>query len=358
MSYLSEKSDSLEQYAHRHFGLSGASLHLYRGMRWLERDKAGYCSRVRAGYRDIADTAGINVKSLKKALLELQEKGLVELAIGSSIKSDRKETEFRRKTLEEIKLHSIQDDTDADRLARALSARSFCFNGVSVTPMWTVGKTGRVMSSKPNIQGIKGGDAARVAGLLPGLKKGQALVHADIKAAEPTILKHLLGIAQGRDLYNEFMTTTGCPRSEAKIRVNTMAYCKNSVSVFEHWPESAQTELGGYVQHLVSYKRKLISECRKNRTVTTVTGRSIVAARGARLHAGQALIWRTQGTVADIINAACLRLLDSASVVIPLHDAIYAILPTGETGLAESHIVDRAREIGLTMEVKTEVYHG
>ena len=66
--------------------------------------------------------------------------------------------------------------------------------------------------------------------------------------------------------------------------------------------------------------------------------------------------WRVQGSVADIINPVCLQLLDITKVVIPMHDAIYAVLPSMfvEGYLAEQ-ITARAREIGIAVKVQSEV---
>lgn len=355
MSYPSEKADSLEWYVFHNFELSRPSLHLYRGMRWLEREGAGLCRKVRAGYRSLSEAAGINIKTMKAALSALHENGLIELDIGSPIKSNKKETEFRRKTLDEIKAQSIQGDSDADKLARVLSEKPLRFNGETVKPMWTVAKTGRVISSKPNIQGMKSHD--RLSGLIEGLRPGQVVVHADIKAAEPTIIKHLVGIPLERDLYREYMAATGCARSEAKKAVNMLAYCRDSLACFGHWPEPAQAALGDYVRKLSDYRGQLFPESRKARSVTTMTGRAINAGKGKRIHAGQVMNWRVQGTVADIVNVACLRLMDAVSVVIPLHDAVYAVLPADRVGEVERCILDRARAIGLSVKVESEVHH-
>ena len=355
MNYPSENADSLELYVLWNYSLSAPALHLYRGMRWLEREKSGLCKTVVAEYRDLAAFTRINIKTMKKKLMELQEKGLIELAIGSPITTERKATAFRRRTLDEIKTKSIQGDGDAHRLATALSGRAFDFGGKIVKPMWTVGITGRVMSSKPNIQGLKGAD--RLAGLKTGLSQDQVLVTADIKAAEPTLIKHLLGIPKERDLYQEYMSATACSRNDAKKAINRLSYCKNTLACFRYWPESAQAILGDYVQKLAAYKAALCTEFKTTRSTTTLTGRRIAAEKGRRIHAGHPLNWRVQGTVADIINAACLRLLESAGVVIPMHDALYVILPSEKSGAVEGSIIDKAREIGLSVELETEVHH-
>lgn len=356
MQYPSEKADSLERYVRKTFSLPRTARHLYSAMRWLEMNKkARCCGEVFAGYREIAEEAGIDIRSVKPALQALQTAGLVEVVIGCPIKSQKCATSIRRKTLDEIKSQSTQGDGDAHRLAAALSKMAFRFGEKVIKPCWTVGRTGRVCSSKPNIQGMAPAD--RLAGLKAGFKDGYALVHADIKQAEPSVIKHLLKIPQERDLYRQYMDATHCRRDQAKKAINSLAYCRNSMACFEHWPPLAQTALRDYIEALADYKKELLVECRKSRIVRTITGRVIVAEKGGRLHAGRVMNWRVQGTVADIVNAACLRLLDSATVIVPLHDAVYAAIPNDKTPLVEAAITDKAREVGLTLKVETQVHH-
>ncbi len=358
MSYPSERADSLELYVRKAVSLSGKAHHLYGAMRWLEREKSGLCRKVIARYRDIASHASIDIKSVKSALQELQTAGLIELTIGSAIKSDHLATVIRRKTLDEIKMRFTQGDDNAHRLATALSGRTFYFVDKIVKPCWTVGVTGRLSSSDPNIQGTKGKDSARVAGLKPGLKQGQILVHADIRQAEPMVILNILKMPLERDLYQEYANATGCSRDNAKTPVNTLAYCKNSLACFNHWPEPAQSVLRDYVEKLADYKAMLFATSRRTRTVTTHTGRSMVAVKGRHFHAGIAMNWRVQGTIADIVNDACLRLLDCASVIVPVHDAVYAILPVDKAGIVEVAITEKVREIGLSLQIKVAVHHG
>jgi hypothetical protein len=359
MSYPSENADSLELYVLWHFNLSSPAYHLYRGLRWLERKQASLCKPIIAPYRDLATYAMINVKTTRKALLELQERGLIELSIGSSDKTDRKATTIRRKTLDEIKMKSMQGDDDAHRLATSLSCKSFVFDGKLVKPMWTVSQTGRVVSSKPNIQGVTGGDPVRVAGLRPGLKLGEVLVHADIKAAEPNVIKGMIGYDPSLDLYQAYALAEGCSRDKAKKPVNTLATCRNTMAYYRHYPAAATPAFEDYVQKLADYKAQLFADFKKTRSVTTLTGRRIIqeGKRKSHIHAGTVMSWRVQGTIADIINAASLRLVPSASVVLPVADAIYAILPSERADEVETCIIAKAREIGLTVTLATTVHH-
>ena len=116
--------------------------------------------------------------------------------------------------------------------------------------------------------------------------------------------------------------------------------------------------LRDYVEKLADYKAMLFATSRRTRTVTTLTGRSMVAEKGRHIHAGIAMNWRVQGTIADIVNDACLRLLDCASVIVPVHDAVYAVLPVDKAGLIDETITEKVREIGLSLQIKVELHHG
>lgn len=355
MDYPSARADSLELFVRRRVNLSGKARHVYAALRWMEAGKSGFCRPVFAGYRTIADESAIDVTSVKSALQELQASGLCEVTIGRPIKSERQATSIRRRTLDEIKTHFTEGDDDAHRLATELSARDFRFSGKVIKPCWTVARTGRVCSSRPNFQGLAAPD--RRAGLAAGLSRGECLVHADVRQAEPTVIKHLLRIPLERDLYQEYMDAVACSRVDAKRAINTLAYCKNTLACFTHWPPQARTMLADYVNQLSEYKAMLFAESRKSRSVTTFTGRSIFAEKGARLHPGIPMNWRVQGTVADIVNATCLRLLDSVRIVLPVHDAVYVVIPREKAEIVKALLSERAREVGLTIQVQAESLH-
>jgi hypothetical protein len=355
MNYPSAEADSLESFVRKTFRLPPRAQNLYCGLRWLEKSKLGFCKPVCAGFRDISEEAGIGIGFVKPALLDLQEKGLIHLEIGSPIKAKKKATSIQRLTLDEVKTRTTQGDHSCHRLAQALYARpALLFNGIAVKPSWSVAGTGRVMSSGPNIQGMPG--AERIAGLQSGLTQGQVLVDADIKQADPTVIKSLIGIPLERDLYQEYANVSGCSRDDAKKPVNTLAYCLRLDGYFGHLSKPAQAVLRDYYTALKIYRTTLFAEARRQHGITTMTGRFMNAVPGKRLHAGKVLCWRVQGTVADIISAACLRLLDIATVVMPVHDAILAILPTERAGIVAGTIQDEAHKIGLTVRVKVQEY--
>ena len=186
----------------------------------------------------------------------------------------------------------------------------------------------------------------------------QMLVCTDIKQAEPTITKHILGFPKETDLYALLMEAAGVDRQKSKDMLNALAYSRNTQGFFSYWPDRAQSDatLRSYADHLHRYKQALLQEVRKSRSVTTLTGRRVAAEKGMRLHAGMPFNWKVQGTVADIINPVCLALLDISKVVIPMHDAIYTVLPVNSgTAFVADMITERAREIGIAVKVQTEV---
>ena len=98
-SYPSQRADALERYVRHNIPLSNKAHHLYVSARWLEMEKSVFCGRVVAGFNELAATGRIDKDSVKPSLLEMQEKGVMEVKIGSPIKKDNKATEIRRLTL-------------------------------------------------------------------------------------------------------------------------------------------------------------------------------------------------------------------------------------------------------------------
>jgi len=354
--YPSERADSLEEFVRKRFDLSSKETHIYGAMRWLERDHSGFCRPFIAPYRELSRAAQIHPKFIKPALLELMKRGLCMVVFGSPIKLDKQATTIQRKTLDEIKTMTTLGEDACHRLAQALNERGFPFNGKPINPTWSVSKTGRVNSSKPNVQGMQ--SDKRVSGLRADLKAGQVLVDSDIRQAEPSLIKFLLGIPPTQDLYQEYMAATGADKATAKKKINMLAYCRNSAACFRHWPESAQTALGDYVETLDAYKTRLLADARAKRRITTLAGRWIAAGSGEHVHAGMLFNWRVQGTIADVVNAASLRLMETASAIIPMHDGILAVVPSDKASTVATTIEEEARKIGLSLVVKEKVHHG
>lgn len=355
--YPSVLADVLDDYVRRMFTTTRTASHLYTALRWVERERGNrFCETVFTSYRELATFARIDVKSVPSALVELQALGLIALQVGSPRLAERQGTAIARTAIESIRGVKHPQTETAAFLASALTGRAIMFNGAEVRPTFTVSLTGRVGSKRPNLQGLP--EAERMAGLSNDIPAGFALFCADIKQAEPTVIKHVLRTPAKTDLYAAWMTVTGAKRPEAKKQINRIAYTKNAEGCARHWPQAAQDhpELKAYVKDLVAYRDKLAVAARKNKRVTTLSGRAITWGSGTRPHKGNFLNWQVQGTVADIVNAACVDLITSAAALLPVHDAVYAVLPLS---LGKNHVADllkqKASALGLRIEVKSAV---
>jgi len=346
-----------EKYVFKRFNyLPHTSLHIYSGIRFLEEEQDGFCSPVIADYRAIARVSHISKNAVGDGLQCLIEKGLVQGAIGSPVKDDKRATRLTRVSVDDLKRNSPDKDGIAQKLADALNKRPFMFDGKMIQPMWSVGITGRVSASKPAFQNLS--PDTRINRLRLGMPSDCMLIHADIKSADPTVIKHVLGMPQDTDLYACYMRAAGCDRQAAKKKVNMLAYVRDSQAVFTYWPEAARNDpvLCDYVQKLHDYKTDLFCESQKTRYVTTRTGRRITAEEGMRLHAGKVFCWKIQGTVADIVNAAALELIDMPEVktLVPLHDALYVVSAGGAEGAIEATLRAHAQKIGVQIQIKSE----
>lgn len=356
MGYPFDKDANLKTYARRHFDVSNTARHLYESLWGLEQDN-GFCKEVIADYREIARQGAINKNTVESALMALQSCGLCVVTKGSPIKNQRTATKLRRRTVEELQDRSRDGEGDAHVLARSLIARDFTFNKRKINPQWTVTLSGRVTTSKPNFQGLTGGHPIRFAGLKTGLRKGECLVYADIKSAEPTVIKHLLRFPFEFDIYSEYAKAANVTRVAAKDKMSALHYCADSLAVFSHFPEAVKQVLGSYVDALAKYKAKLRTDFDEKKSVATLSGRSIARRPNSRVTRGHVLNWQAQGTIADIINPTCLELIaDRSPLVLPVHDAIYAVTVPDKAKDVESIIVRKACALGLKVKVETEVF--
>jgi len=345
-----------EKYVFKRYGqLSNTALHIYSGLRFLEEEQKGFCCQVIATYRDIAKFSNVNKNSVKRGLQLLIANCLVKCEIGSDNKEDRRATVITRVSVDDLRRKSPDENGVVQRLADVLNARPFMFDGKNVQPIWGVGITGRVTASKPGFQQLP--KVKRINGLRLGMPSDCMLLDSDIKSADPTIIKHVLNMSQNIDLYACFMHATGCDRSTAKTKVNWLAYCKNSQAVFKHWPEAARNNpvLSDYVTKLHTCKTNLREESKKSRIVRTLTGRLIAAESGMRLHAGRYFNWMIQGTVADIVNAAALEVIEMPEVktLVPMHDAFYVVCTDGMKETIEEALRTQAKKSGIQIQIKT-----
>jgi len=368
-----EAAVKLENYVRRRYReqLGNGVLSFYFcAFQALERAGLGLCQPITATYPELAAAGCRNPSSLKIALLAL--KGvLCEVEIGKAIVNGKEATRLRRFTLNELQNDEPRRKlidyapADARKLAEILYSRTFVYgNELTCRPSWNVLKTGRVQSSKPNIQGHS--PKKRAENLCAGLKPGQVLIYADFKQAEPTIIQKAIGYPFEADPYQTAADLLGINRSEAKKKVNALAYFHDSKASLRLWNcPQAEAVFLPFAEALTAYKEKLWTigapRNKKRRFVNTLTGRKIEADRGNAAHRGQILAWQTQGTVADVLNAACLRILELETskgwkLCFPEHDACY-VVGTPEQATEIGQIMkDEAERLTLPLTVKVETF--
>jgi len=349
----------LENYVRKRYRnqLNNGALSFYLcAFQPLERAGLGLCNPITATYPDLA-AAGLRSHSRIKEVLDALNGVLCEVEIGKAIVNGKEATRLRRYSLQELMngepSRKLIDYTPADAkaLADLLRSRTFVYGEEpACRPFWNVLKTGRVQSKQPNVQGHA--EAKRIKNLCAGLKPGQILISADYKQAEPTIIQEAIGYRfDSADPYQTAADLLGIDRGEAKQKINQLAYFSDSKTALSFWQRPpAEKEFMPYAEALTTYKEKLWNigtpRPKKRRFVNTLSGRKIEADRGKVPHRGQILSWQIQGTVADILNAACLKIIEQETskhwkLCFPEHDAIYVI------GTPE-----QAEEIGQIMEAE------
>ncbi len=350
--------------------LSNGALQLYLlGMPYLEQKKSGFCHQFTANYDEIAKAACKDYSGLKRPLLEL--KGvLCKIQLGKPIKNGKKSTVIRRYTLSELKEEKRKskivdkDPVHAKELSAILESRPFVYgDNPECKPYWNIGKTGRVLSCRPNVQGNSKED--RVNKLRYGLQSGQVLFDFDIKQAEPSIIQHVLKYKFNSDPYDLLANINGMDRQEAKSKINMLAYAKSAIKIVQHWPEKAQELFGPYAEALDKYKAKLWEsgrpKGRQRRFIDTLGGSRVYADRGQRNHRGKILNWHIQGTVADIINTASIEIIqreqtEGWKLLFPVHDSIYVVGKIQQSDELKQVIVRKAKSLKLDLSVDVKFY--
>lgn len=203
-----EQAAKLENYVRKRYRnqLPNGALTFYLcAFQPLERSGLGLCQPITATYPTLA-AAGFRNKSRLREVLDSLNGVLCEVLPGKPIKGGKEATRLRRYSLPELmngeprcKLIDCAP-ADALQLAEILYSRTFVY-GIepACRPSWGVKKTGRVQSSKPNVQGDSEGK--RIENLCAGLKPGQVLISADFKQAEPTIIQTAIGYHFETDPY-------------------------------------------------------------------------------------------------------------------------------------------------------------
>ncbi|MBW8017739.1 MAG: hypothetical protein FVQ82_16310 [Planctomycetes bacterium] len=367
-----DANEKLENYVRMYYReqLSNGALQLYLfGIPRLEREQSGHCRQITANYQTLGRAAFKSPTGIRKLLDELNSV-LCEIVIGKPIKDGKCATVLRRYTLAELKENKRKSKIvsnkphHATELSEILESRTFVYGDKqSCKPYWNIARTGRVISHKPNVQSDSKRD--RIENLRQGLDSGYLLFDFDLKQADPSIIQHLISYRFDSDPYKKLSTITGITRAEAKHEVNKLAYCKSAVAVLKYWTPEARATFLPYAERLDTYKQLLWingkPKGRKRRHTETMGGTRIVADRGSRVHKGQLLCWQVQGTVADIINTACIEFFkreqsEGWRLLFPEHDGVYvAGLPEQEDKLRDV-IIKTAQKLGLNLSVDVKAY--
>jgi hypothetical protein len=368
-NYDYQEAASLRNYVIKRYRnqISTSALHLYQSLQFLEERGLGLCKPMTVPYRDMAQEALISIGSVKSALDSL--KGILcEVEIGDSIKSNGKATMIRRFTLKELMYGEPSFNLvdfrphEAGKLAKLLQSRTFTYGNDMVSPYWNVLRTGRVQSKKPNTQGDN--SAVRERNLCAGLKNSEVLISADYKSAEPTIIQKAIDYSCSEDLYNILARLSGIPRNEAKKKFNMLAYSNSAVKVVNYWPENTHPYFLPYAGTLDEYKEKLwkigAPKNKQRRFVHTLGGTKITADKGTPLHRGQILNWHIQGTVADILNNVCLKIITQEQLkgwkfCFPVHDSVYVIGKPEHAEEIKILMEGEAKMLNLDLGVETKI---
>jgi hypothetical protein len=357
-SFDFESALKLENYVRKRYRnqLSNGALTFYLcAFRPLEIDGLGLCQPITANYQTLAEY-GIRSDSRIREVLNKLNGVLCEVEIGKAIMQGKEATRLRRYTLHELMKGEPQrklidyTPVEAKRLVEILRSRAFVYGDeTACRPHWNVTKTGRVQSARPHVQNDP--ENMRISNLCCGLGPGEVLINADYKSAEPTLIQSAIGFSFDCEPYEKASSLLGISREAAKIEVNSLAYQSDSVKALSFWNNpTAAREFKAYARALTEYKNKLWKsgepKNNKRRYTNTLAGRKIDADRGKRVHRGQVLSWQIQGTVADILNAACLEIIEQESsrgwrLCFPEYDAAYVI------GKPE-----QAKEVGRILEAE------
>lgn len=370
--YNFEAAAKLENYvrakAYRQ-SLSKSAMHLYFALPHLEQKQLGLCAPITANYKTLAKAAFLSAPKLKKPLQELNGT-LCEVETGHPIKGGKIATRIRRYSLPDLMNGKARrrlidyEPPEALHLAELLNSRTFTYGtNPACRPFWNVSRTGRIQAARPAVQNDP--EQKRIESLCAGLKPGQVLISCDYKAADPTVLQAAIGYHFASDLYALLADLNGTDREEAKKQINMLAYAASAVAIVKHWTPEAQAAFTDYAEALDQYKEKLWQAGRprnkQRRFVHTLGGSKITADKGDPPHRGTVLNWQIQGTVSDVLNAACLKIIELETskdwkLCFPEHDSVYVIGTPEQAAEIGQIMEDEAARLKLPLRVTVDTF--
>jgi hypothetical protein len=318
------------------------------GIPFFERQQKGCCREIHVTYENLSYHSGVTGK-MNEHLTRLRDLGLIEFQPGEQRRN--RPTQIRRLSTDELKRSPDQKINAPDHalaLAEILNVRSFFYGNQIIQPTWKAAKTGRILSSKPNVQGDNKERRGRC--LKSGLKKNEFLFELDFKQAEPTIILNRLktdGLFTENfegDIYEQLARQhnanspqTHWDREQAKAKLNGLAYTRKgtcSHKVETYWGLPQDSVFRRYAAALDQLRDKLFEQGRGQdqlrRHVQTIGGTIIQkdVRESKQVKRGQVLSWYAQGSVADIANRITKKLLEEEKkgrlkFYFPVHDSFY-----------------------------------
>jgi len=370
--YDHHAADKLEDAVLKRYpSLSHSARHVILGLRRMERKHSGFCKPLARNVSQFGREFGLSENTVSKALNELGELKLIEHEPGQAVLNGAA-TQIRRCTLKEIETgvpeKHLRNHTPvtATEIIQRLKGRSINYDGKDILPTYNPAKTGRIYMAQCRIQQESSEERTRKATM--GLAKNEHLVELDIKQAEPTVIREVLRREKLEpknwpdDVYQLLASLRGVTRQDAKTDFLRLCYCPNTLATLHAMHLTPGTFIYELGQNLDKLKSRLWvrgkPSMKKRRHVYTL-GRTLVEAlKGDRTHKGDILSWLAQGTVADIINATILKILDDESThgwrfLFQIYDSVYvACTEQGQSHILQDILEQAADKIGIKIRIE------
>jgi len=346
-------------------------MHVLWGLRYLERKKAGFAQVVVANMHQWEGAAAMSDKTITASMKRCASLGLIDHEAGQPLLKGAA-TQVRRRRIPEIetgvsdvKLRDYTPKT-AREVVERLRGRTFFYGGAEVRPTVAASKTGRIHMSKPCPQNEP--SDVRRSKILAGLGPGEYLIEADYRQAEPSVAREILtrgGVAPRdwpQDVYQSLASYLGHKRDEAKALVMAFMNAESSVAHAIKWGIRPGDFFSEFAKALDGYKAQLWERSTPRsghrRRIHTLTRTPIEALKGERTHRGQLFQWQVQGTVADIMNGALVKILDGEQkygwrFLFQVYDSVYVVTrdPRGREAIAEI-LRKEAKRLAICLQVR------
>jgi len=345
---------ALLDYAFENYRLSATDRKVYRALQSLESQQDGWNKDIISNQRTIMRCANVALNTVRVALKRLKDAGLIEYKPGSKDYADHLASRIRRLSIEELKERRLQEQP-AHRLKAILDKRSIRYGEKTVRSKHRVAITNRIYTREPNTQSKK---KLRPARLAAGCKDGEVLIELDFSAAEPSVISQRLG--HEKDGYQIIAEAEGVARDTVKGFFNAVVYARSTATASAK-RHGIKTPAGLAFIAEVDALREQVRRPNGTpvRAITTATGTTITADPKKKLHKGALLSYYAQGTIADFINRAALKIIALEKdrdwrLAITCHDSLYIIgRPEHEQELA-GMILAETDGSGLQMRLKVK----